>query len=397
MTNEYSGEIPPDQRGGRLPRVLAMTGAIAAALITLGGCSPDSDNGSQGQGAPARNVMLTPAQIQHIRLYTLAPARFHKTVETTGVVDFDNEHATSVLAPFSGPVSRLLVSPGDQVKKGTALAVIDSADFAAAVGAYRKALAVAQTARKLADMDEDLAAHNGVSQREASQAESDAVSAESDREAALQGLVSLGVDPQTIAGVRRGRPTSRIDAVIHSPISGTLVEKLVTPGQLLQAGVTPCFTVADLSRVWVMAQVFDSDLSSVAVGDRAEVLTAASPNGFSGSVTNIAALVNPDTRSVQARVVVNNAGGLLKKQMYVRVRIESQRESTGILVPVTAILRDDDNLPFVYVAQRDGSFARQHVTLGYRTGEQNEVVAGLRAGDRIVVDGAIFIQFMQAQ
>jgi membrane fusion protein, heavy metal efflux system len=399
MITESSDGASPHERPGTLPRVLAMARVIgaAAALFSLIGCSPDDDSASHGQAASVRNVTLTSAQSQHVRLYTLTLSKFHKTVETAGVVDFDNDHSTSVLAPFSGPVSRLLVSPGDQVKKGTPLAIIDSADFAAAVGAYRKALAVAEASRKLADMDKDLAAHNGISQREANQAASDATSAESDREAALQGLVSLGVDPHTIEDIRRGRQTSRIEAVIRSPIPGTLVEKLVTPGQLLQAGVTPCFTVADLSRVWVMAQIFDSDLSLVGVGDRAEIAAAAAPNGFSGSVTNIAAVVNPDTRSVQARVEVRNPGDMLKKQMYVRVRIDSRKESTGLLVPVSAILRDDDNLPFVYVVQRDGSFARQHVTLGYRTGEKNEVIAGLRAGDRIVIDGAIFIQFMQAQ
>ena len=114
-----------------------------------------------------RNVTLTAAQRQNIHLYTVAPSKFHKTIETTGAVDFDNDQATSVLAPFSGPVSRLLVSPGDQVKKGDPLAVVDSPDFAAAISAYRKALATARTDRRLADLDKDLLQHNGVAQREA--------------------------------------------------------------------------------------------------------------------------------------------------------------------------------------------------------------------------------------
>ena len=83
--------------------------------------------------------------------------------------------------------------------------------------------------------------------------------------------------------------------------------------------------------------------------------------------------------------------------MYVRVLIQARQESTGLLVPVSAILRDDENLPFVYVAQSDGSFARRHVTLGYRTGDQYDIADGLKAGDQIVVDGGIFVQFMQNQ
>ena len=97
------------------------------------------------------------------------------------------------------------------------------------------------------------------------------------------------------------------------------------------------------------------------------------------------------------RVVVENPADILKKQMYVRVLIQARQESTGLLVPVSAILRDDENLPFVYVAQPDGSFARQHVTLGYRAGDQFDIPAGLKAGDQIVVDGGIFVQFMQNQ
>src|SRR6202042_1103644 len=129
------------------------------------GCSPKSDSGEQ-PSVTASNVTLTAVQQQHIRLYTVASSRVHKTIETAGAVDFANDQATSVLAPFSGPVSRLLVSPGDRVKKGQPLAVVDSPDFAAAIGAYRKALTAAQTLRRLADMDKDLVQHQGVSQRE---------------------------------------------------------------------------------------------------------------------------------------------------------------------------------------------------------------------------------------
>src|SRR5450756_2252432 len=115
-------------------------------------------------------------------------------------------------------------------------------------------------------MDKDLVQHNGVSEREAQQAQTDAANAEADRDAALQALVSLNVDPAAIKALQQGRPVSRIEGVIRAPVAGTVAEKLITPGQLLQAGTTACFTVADLSRVWVMAQISDSDLASVRVG-----------------------------------------------------------------------------------------------------------------------------------
>ena len=98
-----------------------------------------------------------------------------------------------------------------------------------------------------------------------------------------------------------------------------------------------------------------------------------------------------------ARIVAPNPGDLLKKQMYVGVSIESGRVNIGLLVPVSAVLRDDENLPFVYVAMRDGTFARRHVTVGYRDSQNYDVTSGLASGDRVVSNGALFLQFMQSQ
>jgi cobalt-zinc-cadmium efflux system membrane fusion protein len=376
--------------------ITAITAITAiAAAAALSGCSKRDEP----PPAPATvgNVKLTAAQRQSVRIYTVAASSFHATVDTTGVVDFDNDQATSVLSPISGPVTRLSVSLGQKVKKGQPLATVDSPDFAAAISAYQKALATAKTNRHLADLDKDLLEHNGVAQKEAAQAETDAANAEADRDAALQELVSLNVPEQAIQGIQRGLPITHAESAIRSPIAGTVVEKLITPGQLLAAGTTPCFTVANLSRVWVMAQVFGSDLSSVSVGDSAEVSGGSGSNSLSGTVDNISALVDPDTRSVPVRVVVDNPGDVLKKQMYVRVRIRSRVERSGLLIPVAAVLRDEENLPFVYVVESDAGFARRHVTLGNRTGEEYVIPEGLAAGERIVVDGGLFLQFMQSQ
>jgi cobalt-zinc-cadmium efflux system membrane fusion protein len=377
----------------RSPRAAAL--AAAAVVVSGSGCTSRVDNSPTT--VTASNVRLTTAQRQNIHLYTVAPSRFRRTLETTAAVDFDNDQATSVLAPFSGPVSRLLVSQGDEVSKGRPLAIVDSPDFAAAISAYQKALATARTDRRLADLDKDLVEHNGVSQREYEQAQTDAVNAEADRDAALRALVSLNVPPQAIEAIQQGRPVSHPGGVIRSPVAGTVVEKLITPGELLEAGTTPCFTVADLSRVWVMARLFGSDLSAVSVGDPAEVVTGIDAHNFPGRVDKISALVDPDTRAVAVRVVVENPRHALRKQMYVRVLIHSRYESSGLLIPISAVLRDDENLPFVYLAQSDGSFARRQVTLGSRVADQYEVPAGLHAGDQVVVAGGLFVQFMQSQ
>ncbi len=371
---------------------------VRASLIValaLAGCSSSPDENS---ATPAvANLRLTKAQRAHIQLYTVVPIGYHQKVQAPGTVDFDNDQATSVVSPFTGPVTKIFVALGQHVTKGQPLALVQSADYATAVGAYRKAVVAAANARRVANADRDLAAHNGISEREAAQAQTDAASAEADREAALQSLLSMGVDRGTIARATAGSPSAGLAGVIRAPVSGVIVDKTVTPGQLLQAGSTAAFTVANLSQVWVLAQIAPSDLSAVANHDAATIDPGNGTGPFHGTIENIAASVDPNTRGVVARIVTPNPGDLLKKQMYVDVSIESGRVDSGLLVPVSAVLRDDENLPFVYVALPDGSFARRHVTLGYRDSQNDDITSGLASGDRIVSNGALFLQFMQSQ
>ncbi len=359
--------------------------AAAGALAVLAGCSSSPDENSSAASAVS-NVRLTKAQLKHIQLYTVVPVGYRQKIEAPGTVDFDNDQATSVVSPFTGPVTRIFVTLGQHVAKGQPLAAVASADVANAVAAYRKAAVTSANARRVAAADRDLAAHNGISEREAAQAQTDAASAEADRVAALEALASMGAGPG-----------SGLNGIIRAPVSGVIAEKAVTPGQLLQAGSSAAFTVANLSQVWVLAQIAPSDLAKVGVRDAAVIEPGNGTGPFHGTVENIGASVDPNTRAIVARIVAPNPADLLKKQMYVDVSIESGRVSTGLLVPVSAVLRDDENLPFVYLALPDGSFARRHVTLGYRDSQNEDVTSGLESGDRIVSNGALFLQFMQSQ
>lgn len=374
---------------------LRATGAVLA-LALLAGCSSSADQKSDAANS-VPNVRLTQAQRSHIQLYTVVPIAYREKVDAPGTVDFDNDQATSVVSPFTGPVTRILVALGQPVRKGQPLALVQSADYAAAIGAYRKAVVTAANARRLANADRDLAAHNGISEREAAQAQTDEASAEADRQAALQALIAMGVDRGTVARAMTGNPTAGFAGIIRAPVSGIIVDKQITPGQLLQSGSSTAFTVANLSQVWVLTQISPSDLSKVGDHDAALIDPGNGTGPFHGVVDNVSASVDPNTRAVVARIVAPNPGDLLKKQMYVHVSIDSGQVSTGLLVPVSAVLRDDENLPFVYVALPDGSFARRHVTLGYRDSQNYNVTSGLTSGDRIVSNGALFLQFMQSQ
>jgi len=376
-------------------RFVAIAATCIFACVSLAGCSGKQP--AQQSSTTPHNVTLTGAQQNSIHIVTVASTRYHTTITTTGVVDFDHDHATDILAPFSGAVTKVLVTQGQRVAKGQALAEVASPDFATAAGAYRQTVLAAKAADAVASNDRDLFAHQAISQRENAQAQADAATADANRDAALQTLVALHMDPQTIAAVRAGKPVAGGQGVIRAPIAGTLVTKSIAPGQTLAAGTTPCFTIANTATMWVMANVFGDDAAHVRVGDPATVVTGDGGKPIEGTVTNVGSVVDPDTRSVAARVRVDNADGALRKQMYVTVHIQSHAAHDGLLVPVSAVLRDDENLPFVYVVGSDGSYARRPVTLGMRVGDRYVVPEGLHPGDKVVADGSIFLQFIQSQ
>ena len=394
-----TNSLPHAGRRGGIATAVALAVALALAMASLAGCSSDISEANP-QSSTAQNVTLTPDQRTRIHVLTIEPATYHTSITTSGVVEFDQNRATPVLAPFSGPVTRVLVNLGDHVAAGQALALVNSPDFTTAVGAYRKALITASAADEVAENDRFLYAHQAISQRENAEAQAAAISADADRTAAFQGLIALHVDPKTIAALRAGRAPSFAQGVIRAPIAGTVVEKQIAPGQTLSAGTSPCLTIADTSRMWVMAQVFGAEIAQVHVGDSATIDAGDGGDGgapLTGKVTNVGAVIDPDTRSVSARVEVDNRDAVLKRQMYVQVRIQSQEQHRGLLTPVSAVLRNDENLPFVYVLAADGSYARRSVTLGTRVGNLVTVAQGLRPGDEVVVDGSIFLNFIQTQ
>jgi len=370
--------------------------ASAASILSIAACAAKDEKPAPAE-TRAGNLTLPAAQRDKIRVEKLETSHFRRTLETTGTVAFDADQATQVVSPISGPVARLLVNVGAAVKKGEPLASIASPDFGTAVGAYRKADVAARNFRRIADLDKQLFQNDALARRELEQAETDAVSAEADRDAALMQLHSLGVDEKALEEIRQGHQVQGGEGLIRAPIDGILVEKLITPGQLLQAGATPCFTVADLSTVWVMANVFGTDLPYVAIGDQADITPGGTPDVLPGRVDYIAAMVDPNTRAVSVRIVARNPGSILKRDEYVRVALHSRRESDGLLAPTSAILRDDENLPFVFVAKPDGTFARQRIEVGTQVGDRTEIRSGLEAGAQVVVEGGLFMQFAENQ
>lgn len=372
---------------------------VAGVALALGACARADAKKSVADSAAikAAGFTIPPAQLARIHVITVTPSVFRPTVSTTGSVAFNGDRSTQVLSPVSGPVSQILVPLGARVGKGTPLATVSSPDFANAVAAFRKAESSYRQLARVAALDEELFKTDAIAHRDVEQAETDAAGAAADRDAALQQMRSLGVDEATIASIQAGKATGPIQAMIRSPIPGTVVEKLINPGQLLQAGTTPTFTVADVASMWVTANVFDTDLPFVRKGERATITTDAGPYPVPGVVDYVAELVDPNTKATAVRVLVPNPTGVLKRDMFVRVQIQADAQQSGFLVPTSAVLRDEENLPFVFVELPTGGFNRRQITLGPRVGDGFQVLSGLAAGDKVVSEGALFLQFAESQ
>ena len=369
--------------------VLAVAASACSKKATDSAIAADSSAASTAKGG----FTLTAEQQSRIHLVVAAQTSFQPSIETTGTVAFNGDHSTPVLSPVSGPVSRLFVAVGAQVGRGTPLAAVASPDFAAAIANYRKTQATYRNLQRIADQDVQLFKTDAIAKRDVDAAQTEAAGALADRDAALEQLRSLGVDPSAVAD----GSSNAISALIRAPIAGVVVERTINPGQLLQAGSTPAFTIADLSSMWVLANVFEADLPSIRKGQLATVSSNSMPTPISGRVDYVAALVDPASRATSVRITVPNRGQLLKRDMYVRVTINSDLKRTGILVPAAAVLRDEQNLPFVFLESTKGVYVHRSITLGAHVGTSYEIASGIAPGEKVVAEGALFLQFAESQ
>lgn len=379
-------------------RSVRASALIAAPLLALAvsACGSDADKAATASAAP-KAFTLTPEQRAKITVDTVKLTEFQPVLEVTGTVAFNGDRSTQVLSSISGPVARLVAPLGAQVAPGDVLATATSPDFATAVADLRKATATHANAIRTTARAEALFKNDALARADLDQAVTDSTSAAADLEAAVQALRSLGVSEATIAAVRDGAPAAPIEAAIRAPIAGTVVERLVTPGEVLAAGSTATFTVADLSTMWVNASVYGADVTLVRTGEAVDVVVDGVARPVPGRVDYVAPIVDPATKATAVRIVAQNPGQLLKRDLFVQLRIRSDVRKRGLLVSSAAVLRDDDNLPFVFIAAPDGTFIRRRVTLGRHADLQYEIVEGLQAGDHVVSNGALFIQFAESQ
>jgi membrane fusion protein, heavy metal efflux system len=327
--------------------------------------------------------------MSHVQVITVQPTRLTRTLRLTGAVAYNAFKTTPVITQVGGPVSRILVVPGEKVKAGQPMLDVSSPDYSQLLDAYLKASDSSRLAEKNYAREEDLYQHHAVAQRDLEQAESDRNQARADLNAAEQGMKILGIrNPSELA-----KNSSSAQIPVLAPIGGEVVERLVSPGQVVQAGQTQAFTISDLSTVWVLANVYQADLAFVRSGDDVSVQTDAFPGTFHGRISYVSPALDPNTRTLQARIVVDNPGEKLKKDMYCTVTVTAGSISNAIALPDSSILRDDNNQPFVYIAIGANQFGRRDVEIGQSENGHTQVLKGISIGERVVGDGSLFLQF----
>jgi cobalt-zinc-cadmium efflux system membrane fusion protein len=330
-------------------------------------------------------------QMAHVQIVSVEKGRISRRLRLTGNVTYNAFQTTPVFSAIGGPVHEILVAPGQTVQAGQPLLTVNSPDYSAARSAYLKARDAFQLADKIYARSQDLYAHGAIAEADLQQAETSRNQARADLQASEDALRALGLrDPEAVAQ-NPSKTTSQIPVI--APVAGEVVERLVGPGQLLQGGTTQVFTISDMSSVWVLVNVYQSDMPYVHSGDSVDINTDSYPDTFHGKISYLAPALDPNTRTLQARIVTANPGKKLKKDMYVTATVLAGVIRDALTVPNAAVLRDTENQPFVYVLLRANQFARRLVKIGDTQAGRTEITDGLQEGERVVGDGSLFLQF----
>jgi cobalt-zinc-cadmium efflux system membrane fusion protein len=377
-----------------------LVGVTLAVTLALAGCGGGGEQASKmtsfstTESAQSRAELFSlPAdQLAHIQIYTVAQAPLARTLRLSGAVAYNAFQTTPVITQVGGPVSRILVAPGEQVKAGQEMLYVTSPDYSVLRSAYIKARTAFQLADRFFKRAQDLYAHKAISEADLEQAESNRSQAEADLQSSEQAIRILGIaNPDDLIN----KPPSP-EVALLAPLAGEVVERLCSPGQLLQAGATQCFTLSNMSSVWVLVNIYQNDVAYVHVGDEVTIDNEAYQGVVRGKIQFIAPALDPTTRTLQARIEASNPGERLKKDMYVTALVRAGVIPNALLVPDAAVLRDTENMPYVYIQTGNNQFARRMVTLGESQGGKTQITTGLQPNDKIVGDGSLFLQFQNS-
>jgi cobalt-zinc-cadmium efflux system membrane fusion protein len=385
--------------------LLVLAGAAWFGFTQLGGAPPrNSDLSSQSRKGSGRYTP-TPAEWASLTIEPVTQHDFRAEHVTEGKIAVDEDRSTPIFSPYAGRVMRLLAKPGDTVTQGQPLFVIEAADTVQAQNDFITAMTGLNKAKSALDLAQlqdtrakDLFEGKAVplkdyqqSQATLIQAQNDMRSSQTALEAARNKLKILGLSEDAIAAFQ---DKGRIDpnTTIYSPIAGTVVQRKIGPGQYINSGASdPVFVIGDLSTVWLIAFVRETDAAMVSAGQEISFNVLALPgHPLKARIDYVAAAIDPNTRRLLARATVDNKNGLLKPEMFANVTIYSAGDHPAVGVPKQALIYEGDQVR-VWVAHEDKSIELRQIKTGLINGDLVEVQGNLKPGEQIVTKGSLFI------
>jgi cobalt-zinc-cadmium efflux system membrane fusion protein len=365
---------------------------LACSVAACGASGLGGETSSSAPPAGEARLAATKLLTAGISVVPVAYQDLDRVLAATGRVTFDDQHVTHVFSPVNGRVTRLVARPGQRLAKGDPLAIIQSPDVGSAVSDYAKAQAALAAAERDYQRQQDLFAAHAAAERDLENAESNARQARAERDRAEEKARLLGGGK--LSGVTQ-------ELVLRSPIAGEVIARAANPGVEVQgqySGGTAVelYTVGELGRVWVLADVFEADLARIRVGSPVAVEVISSPGRrFEGRVDWISAAIDPATRTAKVRCTIDNSDRLLRPEMYATVSIAVPGRR-ALAIPRGAVLRQgEQTVVFREVGTTtDGlvRFERWPVQVDDEGGDSLvAVLAGLHPGDRVVSAGGILL------
>jgi cobalt-zinc-cadmium efflux system membrane fusion protein len=396
----------------RIPRRLAGLLAVAAVLaLGVFGVTrmliPHAKSTETTGHAKAELPRYVPSATEWASL-TIEPVTervFRAERATEGKIAVNEDSSTPIFSPYAGRVTKLIVKPSDRVERGQPLFVVEATDtvqglndFVAALGALNSARSKLNLAEIVEKRANDLYAGKAVplkdwqqSQNDLTTAQNDVRSAETALEAARNRLRILGRSEEQISAFQQTRQITA-DTPIPSPIGGTVVQRKVGPGQFISnAASDPVFVIGDLSTVWLLAFVRETEASGVAVGQELTFSLLALPGSqFKARIDYVAAAIDPATRRLLVRATIDNKDGVFKPEMFANVTIYSGGDRPSVGVPKLALIYEGERVR-LWVAHDDKSIELRNVQTGLTNGDLVEIRTNLKAGEKIVTRGSLFI------
>jgi cobalt-zinc-cadmium efflux system membrane fusion protein len=366
--------------------LLGCTKDATVRVVELPAPKVDSDKASVRFATNASQLASITVQAAQPR--TLA------VTHVTGRLYWDDDITVRVFTPVAGRVIALRADLGQAIPAGTPLAEIDSPDFGQALASARTAVGNLAAAEKAYRRSQELLQHGAAAQKDVEAAEAACVAAVAERDRAEAVLANYGGSDKSTNSVY----------ILRSPIAGVLVEKNINPGQELRADLmlanapnlfAPIFVVSDPAKLWLQIDVAESDLSSLQPGQHLQITSRAFPGRvFDGKVDNISDTMDPATRTIKVRGVVNNPDKLLKAEMYVMVEVAQNPDQAGQMgVEVSSkalFMKGDDS--YLFIEESPGHFQRKLVKVGVEKDNKVPVLEGVNAGQRVVTEGALLLQ-----